>query len=183
MMSEHIKNASEKQFAEILERRGSTYIYQPKDSRLSGINYTPDFYIWTIDTFYEIIGSRQAFNQNRAKVLAAKDIVCLKIIKPDGADYDYQDIRKENSLTRIPVMDEKKRAEHKKILNGTKWSNFLWIDFMDKNNLDIHLVSRILDVSYPCAYSAIKNSRIRKSHMRNLVMRGFRNLNQFIQLS
>jgi hypothetical protein len=43
-------------------------IYQPGQFRFNGTSYQPDFYDFKKDIFYEIIGTRQAFDANKRKI-------------------------------------------------------------------------------------------------------------------
>lgn len=50
--------------------RSKTYIYQSRWFRFkNGTKYQPDFYCIEDNTFIEVIGSKQAFNSNKAKYL------------------------------------------------------------------------------------------------------------------
>ena len=155
MMSKHITNKAERQFAELLESRNNCYIYQPKDSRLIEIKYTPDFYIWTEDTFYEVVGSRQAFNQNRNKILAAKEIVHLRIISPNGEDYNYRDVNRKVSSTRIPVMNS----------SSYIFANFDVPLFLNDYKLEPKVLAEILGVNRISIYNYIRSGRVRKTHL------------------
>lgn len=53
--------------------------------------YRPDFYCQECQCYFEVVGSRQAFHQNREKIFAfcqAYLFVSLKYVLPDGSDYD-----------------------------------------------------------------------------------------------
>lgn len=43
-------------------------IYQPCAFRFNGTSYNPDFYDPQENVFFEIVGSRQAFHQNKKKI-------------------------------------------------------------------------------------------------------------------
>jgi len=47
----------------------NNWIYLPAIFRLNGINYEPDFYDGERNVFIEVVGSRQAFHQNKHKYL------------------------------------------------------------------------------------------------------------------
>lgn len=85
-----ITNKSEKAFAEYLDSLGVQYIYQPKVLVLEGINYTPDFFVLQNSSFYEVIGTRQAFSQNKIKINLAQALVNLFIVNPNGTLYQYR---------------------------------------------------------------------------------------------
>lgn len=100
-MENKFYNNGEAQFAEYLEKNKLQYIYQPKVSVLRQIGYTPDFFVLNNLSYYEVVGSRQGFNQLRNKIAQAEALVNLFIVKPDGKLYKYQNIRVEESLTRL----------------------------------------------------------------------------------
>ncbi|MBN2118534.1 MAG: hypothetical protein JW730_18315 [Anaerolineales bacterium] len=53
--------------------------------------YRPDFYCPDCRIYFEVVGSRQAFHQNRTKIEAFKlayPDVNLKYVHPDGSEYD-----------------------------------------------------------------------------------------------
>ncbi len=65
-----IFNSAEAAFASQLEAEGKLYFYQPKAFVLPELetSYTPDFYVIEDKTFYEVIGTRQAFSYQREKI-------------------------------------------------------------------------------------------------------------------
>lgn len=77
--------------AEILfAQKHPSFIYQPATFHLSIENYSPDFYDSIENIFYEIIGSRQRFNQLKDKLKLFKVVfpnVKLKICCGDGKNY------------------------------------------------------------------------------------------------
>ena len=64
-------NTKEKQFAILLKEKNKHYIYQPYSSIFGEFGYMPDFYVIG-EGFYEVVGSRQAFSQNRRKIFKTK---------------------------------------------------------------------------------------------------------------
>ena len=53
-------------------------------------SYRPDFHCQVTDKFYEVIGTRQAWHQNRTKVLAFRKqwpTVALFVVHPNGDSY------------------------------------------------------------------------------------------------
>ncbi len=106
---------SEKQFADYLAKNKLHYIYQPKTKKLKELRYTPDFYVLQNHTFYEVVGTRQAYHQNKEKILKAKKIIKLKIVKPDGTIFITRkgnEFSRESfmklKLTSLPKIDRKK---------------------------------------------------------------------------
>lgn len=84
-----ITNENEKLFSVYLDTLEVQYIYQPKIFLLKSIGYTPDFFVLQNNSFYEVVGTRQAFSQNKRKILLAQSLVPLFIVHPDGSPYLY----------------------------------------------------------------------------------------------
>lgn len=85
-------NASENRFEQKLISEGKTLIAQPY---LQEFHLRPDFYCPEEDTYYEVIGTRQAWYQKRLKIQEARD-KGLKIVTVDanGDPYPYSGPRK-----------------------------------------------------------------------------------------
>ena len=113
---------SEQKFASELDGQGKNYIYQPRYNKFYNIGYTPDFYVIG-DGFYEVVGTRQAFNNNRDKIMEAKKITRLKIVSPNGTLYNYRHINKINAKTRLKI-----RYKHE-----TAFNSFLFVPFYAKS--------------------------------------------------
>ena len=82
-----IANVGEQQFSKVLDSRHSDYIYQPMSKKLEAINYRPDFYVPENNCYYEVIGCKQGYHNNKDKILKAKKLVNLLVIKPNGELY------------------------------------------------------------------------------------------------
>jgi len=82
-----IKNLSEKKFSNYLDKQGYIYIYQPKLNMPELSNYVPDFYCFDTDYFYEVIGTRQAYHQNKERLYQIQKIIKLIIVDPNGNLY------------------------------------------------------------------------------------------------
>lgn len=62
--------------------------YEPATFRLNGEKYNPDFYDGERNVFIEVVGSRQAYDQNKAKYALMKKLfpkIEFEIRTPDGA--------------------------------------------------------------------------------------------------
>ena len=84
-----IPNAAERRFARKIEAQGKTWISQPRQFTLPEPyrSYRPDFYVVEDNCFYEVLGTRQAYSQQREKIAAFKVTyphLTLKIIN-EGA--------------------------------------------------------------------------------------------------
>lgn len=84
-----IPNAAERSFASKLEAQGKTWISQPRSFVLPvpHCSYRPDFFVVEDNCFYEVLGSRQAYSQQREKIDAfrmAYPHLTLKIVN-EGA--------------------------------------------------------------------------------------------------
>lgn len=62
-----ITNPHEREFAGLLRVRGKNFIPHPL-VRLDGFKITPDFYCCKDGTYYEVIGTRQAFHARKQKL-------------------------------------------------------------------------------------------------------------------
>lgn len=63
----------EKDYLEQVSNEGKTYIYQPFAFRLSNDTYyMPDFYCVEDNKYIELVGSRQAYHQNKHKYALMK---------------------------------------------------------------------------------------------------------------
>jgi len=85
---------AEQIFARILKRKGIDFIYQPKPAFHMNylgatITYRPDFYIPSEDTYYEVVGTRQAFHANKEKLFlmfALRPEIKFRIVKGNKED-------------------------------------------------------------------------------------------------
>ena len=73
--SPFIPNAAERRFARELDERNVLWFHQPKRFLLPKPfrSYKPDFYCVQDRTFYEIVGTRQAWDQAQSKYLAFRE--------------------------------------------------------------------------------------------------------------
>ena len=70
------------------------WIHQPGLFRLNGENYSPDFYDGERNVFIEVIGSRQAFHQNKEKYEKMRIFfpkINFEVRTPDGAEIEIGD--------------------------------------------------------------------------------------------
>lgn len=91
-----IYHSREQIFADLLTSQGKEYFYQPAVFHVNGIQYRPDFYTPSDMTFYEVVGSRQAFSQNRQKIETVKKaypFLKIMIVNPDGTPYEHRPAR------------------------------------------------------------------------------------------
>ena len=79
-------------FRTIAERSGLMLHYLSKRRlfKLNGTSYTPDFHDPSTDTYYEVVGTRQAHHQAKSKIrqfIEAYPSVKFKIVRPDGTEF------------------------------------------------------------------------------------------------
>jgi hypothetical protein len=70
-------NEHEKHFAEVFFGENRNWFFHPKTFVLNGMRYTPDFYDVNRNTYIEVVGTRQAYHQNKAKY------ELIRILYPD----------------------------------------------------------------------------------------------------
>lgn len=85
--------ASEFAFKTIAERSGMLLRHLPGTRlfQLNGTSYTPDFHDPQTDTYYEVVGTRQAYHQIKRKIrlfIDAYPSVRFKVVRPDGSEFD-----------------------------------------------------------------------------------------------
>jgi len=81
---------SERKFADFLIANNKTYVFQPPRFKLKKTTYRTDFYCPEDDTYYEVIGNRQAYHANEKKINEFKELypnLKFEIVKPDGRKY------------------------------------------------------------------------------------------------
>lgn len=81
---------SEQAFADFLTFQGKTYEFQPKRFELEDTTYRADFYCPEDDTYYEVVGTRQAISAIKWKILEfirTYPDIKFRIVKPNGIDY------------------------------------------------------------------------------------------------
>lgn len=129
---------SEKRFAEYLESKELSYVFQPRSFFFQGNYYRPDFYCNENKTYYEVIGCRQRFSANRKKLLAFKKYysdIKFEIVHPGGEKYPVEENhilpsknperRKLKKIRRKLKLDYEQLARRIGISNGclTGWLN------------------------------------------------------------
>jgi hypothetical protein len=78
-------NKKEEIFKKIMESKSMTLISQPYIKKLK---MRPDFYCVEDETYYEVVGTRQAWWQAKEKNLKAKRLgLKLKFVNPNGTQY------------------------------------------------------------------------------------------------
>lgn len=101
-----IHNWREQIFADLLTAQGKEYFYQPAVFHVNGIQYRPDFYIPAETIFYEVVGSRQAFHQNRQKIDAVRKaypFIKIEIVNPDGTPHKARPVRVEMKIGKVQL--------------------------------------------------------------------------------
>lgn len=88
-------NEREKLFADQhAQHCDCTLIYEPACFRFEfngeSANYTPDFYCTKTLTFYEVVGTKQAYNYNKFRILKFASVyphLKFETVNPDGTEY------------------------------------------------------------------------------------------------
>lgn len=78
-------------FQILMERKGTPVERLPAIGifLVNGYEYTPDFIDRSTNTYYEVIGTRQAYHQQKDKIVAlrkARPEIVLKVVRPDGTE-------------------------------------------------------------------------------------------------
>ena len=84
-----ITNKGEAQFSRWLTKRKMPWVHHPH--RIDG--YQPDFYVPVSNTYYEVIGSRQALHQNHlkvSKIIREHPEIKLLLVRPSGQKISYR---------------------------------------------------------------------------------------------
>jgi hypothetical protein len=168
-MIKGITNVSEKMFSEYLKRLKLQYIYQPKIQALKGIGYTPDFYVLQNDTFYEVVGSKQAFNINKPKLLAAQALINLKIVRPDGMLYNF-------STKKFGYLP--KNFEVRVLRTGCVAFDF--ISLMNDKKLQLTEIAKAMGSSQPTATNCARRGYLKRIYFANLESR-YGDLSKYVQ--
>jgi len=83
-------------FEKKLKKQFRLYDHQPKGFQMGRIHYRADFYCYDNDTYYEVVGTRQALSKLRHKItklIETKPNIKIRIVKPDGHIYiDKEDL-------------------------------------------------------------------------------------------
>lgn len=148
-------NDNEKQFADFLTKNKLQFIFHPRIEVLSSINYTPDFFVLQNNTYYEVIGTRQAYHQNKIKINLAEVLVNLKIVKPNGTLFTFgksKNIESAVSVVKISQLGKRK---------------FNWDAFLFDNLMTPQILAEKAQLSYPTLrlmvmgkYIAVKYARL-----------------------
>jgi hypothetical protein len=67
-----------------------TFLYQPANFYIDDTKYSPDFYDPLHNEFFEVIGSRQRFEQLKDKLRRFKELfpkIKLNVCSPNGTPY------------------------------------------------------------------------------------------------
>jgi len=76
-------------YMRIMQDRGIQLVFHPPPFQLNGTRYHPDFYCEQTGEYIEVSGTRQGFQQNKAKYAlfrATYPTLTLKIVRPDGQE-------------------------------------------------------------------------------------------------
>lgn len=150
-MNKLINNIGEKDFAEMMEKRGYTLIYQPS---LPSFKMRPDFYCVEDETYYEIIATKQTYHARKDKIKNAQKMgIKLKVVYPDGTEFP---IIKRNKI--------KWKNIHGKIRKAG------WIKNKENNNSIIRATIYLDEKTYKAAKTlAKKEGRSLSNYLTNLV--------------
>ena len=89
-------NIREEMFAKYLEKKGLAWVFEQIRFQLKDTTYKPDFYCPDNDTFYDVIGTRQALHCSRNKIkelLKTYPDIKYKMVKPTGEKYQIKPVR------------------------------------------------------------------------------------------
>jgi predicted transcriptional regulator len=134
----------------------SNFVYHPPRFVLGDLSYQPDFYDLTTGEYIEVIGTKQAFHQNKHKYKELKRLVkgvCLLLKNPDGSDYVPTNIvyRKKAGKKRVNKKIVKKVVCFKKEGCGCmRLSAYLHKKYLTPSNF-----ARISGVSQPTIWRII----------------------------
>lgn len=151
-----ITNENEKLFSDYLETLDVQYIYQPKVSILKSIGYTPDFFVLQNNSFYEVVGTRQAFSQNKRKILLAQSLVPLFIVHPDGSPYLY---------------NQKTSSRYGKTNNDIVFRKVNILQFLEDENIPLKAFAVHCGITYQGACRMVKNSKMNRKYFNRVAER------------
>lgn len=134
---------SEKKFADMLEKNGVEYIYQPCVFRFNGKNYRPDFYTIKDGMFYEVVTTDSAYSYHKKDIEKMKMIfhaLRFKVVTPTGEEYICGETvyGKKKTYTNYPIivsMEVYKEIRHISFSLSTSFSKTADISirtFVDK---------------------------------------------------
>lgn len=81
---------SEARFTDYLKSQNKSWVYQPERFKLKNTTYRADFYCPEDDTYYEVVGTRQAISALKWKIqefIEAYPNIKFRIVKPNGKNY------------------------------------------------------------------------------------------------
>ena len=81
---------NESKFAKFLKNQNKSWIFQPKRFKLKNTTYRADFYCPEDDTYYEVVGTRQAISAIKWKIqelIKTYPDIKFKIVRPNGENY------------------------------------------------------------------------------------------------
>lgn len=165
-------NTKEKQFAILLKEKNKHYIYQPYSSIFGEFGYMPDFYVIG-EGFYEVVGSRQAFSQNRRKIFKAKSLSRLKIVNPDGTLYNYRNENNPEAKTRRMINNHKVEESFRKVSDSFIYIDFDVTKFMADNFLEVIDLALLLQKTEMTVRNYIRSNRIRRTLYQTLRTKGY----------
>ena len=67
----------EKQFANILNKQNRKWKYPAKRFKLKNTTYRPDFFLPDENLYIEVVGTRQAYHQNKHKIAELKKLIIV----------------------------------------------------------------------------------------------------------
>ncbi len=123
---------SEFEFSEHLKSQNKSWIFQPKEFKLKNTTYRADFYCPENNTYYEVVGTRQAISAIKEKIkefIKTYPEIKFKIVKPNGENYYRTKQRK-------VIMDKPKTFKYKKTCRLSRCekpfgTNRKWQDFCE----------------------------------------------------
>jgi len=147
-----IRHWREQIFADKLTRQGKRFIYQPASFNVEGIQYRPDFYVPSDRIFYEVVGTRQAFNQNRQKIdLVRKTYPFIRIlvVNPDGTSYRDGAIKKKIQPAHPGLIAfKRKSSKHPVLPSGKVLGTIVFIKkLIMENDIELRLVANDMRLS------------------------------------
>lgn len=120
-------------------------------------SYRPDFYCAECGVHFEVVGSRQAFHQNRMRIeffRAAYPMINLKTVCPDGSEYGW------TGKTRNKVWKTCHDPEKRSYLSFRLASRSRLKDFCSLNGIDIGALSARLGLNRATVYNVLTTDRV-----------------------
>lgn len=176
-----IRHKSEQEFANYLIKNNIDFIFQPQYNLFADIGYTPDFYSPSLNVFYEVVGSRQAFSQNKAKILLAMELSNLEIVKPNGDKYNYNVGKpiSDRKITPHPIFP---KSLHQSLgFMDFDFRQFAYDNRGDVNFIDAKALALALETTTSTIYNYLNNGKIKKSVYHKMIKLGFKDLEKYIK--